>query len=66
MKKLIIIFSGLLIIGCNNEKPKGEFVVTGIIKGVPDQKIYLDEVFFNSSLPQVIDTGNMDNEQYDG
>jgi hypothetical protein len=52
------------MIGCNNEKPKGEFVVTGVIKDAPDQKIYLDEVFFNSSLPQVIDTAKLENGKF--
>ena len=64
MKKLIIIVGSLWIIGCNNEKPKGEFIVSGEIKGAPDQQIYLDEVFFNSNLPQTIDTSNLKNGKF--
>ena len=64
MRKLIIIVGSLWIIGCNNEKPKGEFIVSGEIKGAPDQQIYLDEVFFNSNLPQTIDTSNLKNGKF--
>ena len=64
MRKLIIIVGSLWIIGCNNEKPKGEFIVSGEIIGAPDQQIYLDEVFFNSNLPQTIDTSNLKNGKF--
>jgi thiol-disulfide isomerase/thioredoxin len=64
MKKLLVIICGVLIFSCNNEKLKGEFTVTGEIKEAPDQQIFLDEVFFNQSLPQVIDTGSLQNGKF--
>jgi Peroxiredoxin len=64
MKKLFVITCSLLIIGCNHEKLKGEFTVTGEIKDAPDQEIFLDEVFFNQSLPQVEDTAKLQHGKF--
>ncbi|MGB4844636.1 MAG: TlpA disulfide reductase family protein [Ferruginibacter sp.] len=60
MKKL---FSAVVIaaalISCNNNTGKGKFTVEGEIKSAPDQKIYLEELFFSERKPEVLDTGNI-------
>ncbi|MEP6615205.1 MAG: thioredoxin-like domain-containing protein [Ginsengibacter sp.] len=65
MKKLLVIACYcFLILGCKQEKVKGEFTVSGTIKDAPDQKIFLDEIYFNQSLPQVIDTAKVENGRF--
>jgi peroxiredoxin len=61
MKKIFVISSiCFLLCGCNTEsKPKGQFVVSGQIQNAPNQKIFLEEVFFSSKAPLVIDTAEV-------
>ena len=61
MKKIFVInWFCFLIFGCNTEpKPKGQFVVNGKIENAPNQKIFLEEVFFSSKPPVVIDTAEI-------
>jgi thiol-disulfide isomerase/thioredoxin len=60
MKKLFsIIIVALVLTSCNNKSAKGTFTVTGEIKSAPDQKVYLDQLFFSNDDPQVLDTADM-------
>lgn len=59
MKNLFVLLLGLVIISCHSEKRKGEFTVSGEIRNVPDQKVYLEEIFFDQTPPQIIDTINL-------
>jgi peroxiredoxin len=60
MKKIFsIIVIALTIASCNNKSAKGTFTVTGEIKSAPDQKVYLDQLFFSNDDPQVLDTAEM-------
>ena len=52
-----VVVTGLF--ACNNEERKGEFVVNGEIKNAPDQKVYLEELFFSQKEPLVLDTANI-------
>ncbi len=56
MKKILIFICSVCLIACHTEKTKGEFTVSGEIKNAPDQKIYLEELFFSQKAPQIIDT----------
>ena len=49
----------LILFSCNNDTEKGKFVLTGEIKNLPDQKIYLEELFFNQKDPEVLDTAEI-------
>jgi len=64
MKKIFIITCCTLLFSCGNEKPKGEFTVSGKIKNAPDQQVYLEEVFFSEKEPQVIDTAKLSNGKF--
>ena len=65
MRKLFFILPlAIMIFSCKNEKIKGEFVVTGKISGVQDQKLFLDEVFFDRNVPQVLDTSTLENGRF--
>jgi hypothetical protein len=56
MKKLIFILCCITFFSCKNENVTGKFTVTGEIKNAEDQKIFLEEVHFSQTAPQVIDT----------
>lgn len=64
MKKILIIACIAVCFSCNEKKIKGEFTVSGFIKNAPDQKVFLEEVFFSDKAPQVIDTGNVVNGKF--
>src|ERR1700761_7116776 len=57
MKKAIVIIAGILFLAsCKMHKDNGKFTITGEIKNAPDQKIYLEELYFSDKDPQVLDT----------
>jgi peroxiredoxin len=65
MKKIVfaaIILSALS--SCNNAADKGKFTVNGQLKNAPDQKIYLEELYFGQKDPEVIDTAEIKNGQF--
>src|SRR5258706_584316 len=64
MKKIFIIIWCTLLFSCSNEKPKGEFTVSGKIKNAPNQKVYLEEVFFSEKEPLVIDTAKLSDGKF--
>ncbi|HTC01713.1 MAG TPA: TlpA disulfide reductase family protein [Ferruginibacter sp.] len=60
MKKLLsIITVAIVLVSCNHKSAKGTFTVSGEIKNAPDQKVYLDQLFFSNDDPQVLDTAEM-------
>jgi peroxiredoxin len=65
MKKLLIItVCTAVLLSFNNKSEKGKFTVTGQIKNAPDQKIYLEELFFSEKDPEVLDTGEIKNGKF--
>jgi peroxiredoxin len=65
MKKL---FSGVMIaavlFSCNTNGDKGRFTLDGDLKSSPDQKIYLEELYFSEKQPEVLDTGEIKNGKF--
>jgi peroxiredoxin len=60
MKQIITtIFIAIIFASCNNVDNKNVFTVNGNIKNTPDQKVYLEELFFNKKDPEVIDTADV-------
>ena len=53
MKKLIaIIVCTAVLASCKNAgNTTGKFTVNGQIKNAPDQKVYLEELFFSDKTP---------------
>jgi peroxiredoxin len=66
MKKILAVaVVAAILISCNNKADKGMFTLSGEIKSVPDQKIYLEQVFFNPDKPaEVLDTGELKNGKF--
>jgi peroxiredoxin len=60
MKKLItVLLVAVTIVSCNHKSAKGTFSISGDIKNAPDQKVYLDQLFFSNEDPQVLDTAEL-------
>ena len=65
MKKVLaIVCFAAVLLSCKHDEPKGKFVVSGQIKNAPDQKVYLEELFFSDKNPEVLDTGEIKNGNF--
>ena len=65
MKKLIsIVLLSIVLFSCNNGDNKGTFTVNGQLKNAPDQKVFLEELYFNQKDPEVIDTAEIKNGKF--
>lgn len=65
MKKLLICIA--IVIGasaCNQQGDKGKFTIKGNLKNIDNQKVYLEELFFNNNNPQVLDTAELKDGQF--
>jgi len=59
MKKLLIPVILVFALSCKNNVPKGAFEVSGDISHAENQKVYLDEIFFDNRPPEVLDSIDM-------
>ncbi len=66
MKKILCLLSvAVILFSCNNNAAdKGRFVVNGQLKNAPDQKVYLEELYFSQTDPEVIDTAEIKNGKF--
>jgi peroxiredoxin len=65
MKKIFVIACSCFFLACNTQsKSKGEFVVNGEIKNAPDQRIFLEELYFNQKPPMIIDSSQLVKEKF--
>ncbi len=64
MKKFGIAIIAIMLVSCNAQHGKGKFSVIGEIKNAPDQKIYLEELFFSQRNPEVLDTAVLKNGKF--
>lgn len=59
MNKIFIFLSFLFLGSCTSQQKTGSFKVNGELKNAPDQKVFLEQLFFNQSPPLVLDTAEM-------
>jgi peroxiredoxin len=59
MNKIIIFLASVFLFSCASQHKAGGFKVSGELKNAPDQKVFLEQIFFNQSPPQVLDTAEM-------
>ena len=65
MKKLLsLVAAAVILFSCNNAGEKGKFTVNGQLKNVPDQQVYLEELFFGQKDAEVIDTAAIKNGKF--
>ena len=60
MRKIVLlVIMAASLAGCNSKDEKGKFTLNGDVKNVPDQQVYLEQLFFTSQEPQVLDTADI-------
>ena len=59
MNKIILFLSALFLFSCASQHKTGSFKINGELKDAPDQKVFLEQIFFNQNPPQVLDTAKM-------
>ncbi len=65
MQKILKTIVGLLILSaCNNADTLGKFTVVGNIKNIENQKVYVEELYFNDKNPAVLDTAEIKNGSF--
>ncbi len=65
MKRIILPLTiALGLFSCNNKSENGRFTLAGELKNAPDQKIYLEQLFFSQKDPEVLDTAVIKNGKF--
>jgi len=65
MNKIVTIcIAALILVSCNGNNEKGKFTLAGEIKNLPDQKIFLEEIYFSQKNPEVVDTAEIKNGKF--
>ena len=65
MKKICVAaLCTVILLSCNTKSEQGKFTIIGQIKNAPNQKIYLEELFFSEKDPEVLDTAEIKNGQF--
>lgn len=59
MKKIFLFLSVLFILSCTSKHQNGLFTVSGHLENAEDQKVFLEQLFFNQNAPQILDTAEM-------
>jgi len=61
MKKFLFATLVIIAASCGNQQGANKFSVNGNIKGLGDQKIYLEQLYFSEKNPEVVDTADVKN-----
>ncbi|HEX2683061.1 MAG TPA: DUF4369 domain-containing protein, partial [Ferruginibacter sp.] len=65
MKKIIgAAVIAAILVSCNSKDDKGKFTLSGDLKSSPDQKIYLEQLYFSEKQPEVLDTAEIKNGKF--
>ncbi len=56
---LALTITATMLFSCNASEEKGTFTLKGDLKNIPDQQVYLEQLFFSQQDPQVLDTANV-------
>src|SRR5665213_153427 len=65
MKKVFIFISTLFLLSCHSTEKPGLFTVSGKLNGALDQKVYLEQIFFNQKAPQILDTSSLSKASFE-
>ncbi len=52
------------LLGCKSKNEQGKFSLAGEIKNLPDQKIFLEQLYFGPRDPEVLDTAVIKNGKF--
>lgn len=59
-----LVVLGMFLNSCKSEDEKGKFTLSGEVKNVPNQQVYLEQLFFTSQEPQVLDTSSIEDGKF--
>lgn len=66
MKKIVVlVIVSFVLFSCKSKTDTGRFYLAGEIKNIPDQKIYLEQLFFTQKDPEVLDTAEIKNGKFE-
>ncbi|MEO6406355.1 MAG: TlpA disulfide reductase family protein [Ferruginibacter sp.] len=62
---LAFVILSLIFFSCkNNPEEKGSFKINAEIKNIENQKVFLEQLYFNNSQPEVLDTAEIVNGKF--
>ncbi|MBL0357659.1 MAG: AhpC/TSA family protein [Chitinophagaceae bacterium] len=61
---LKICLVAMILISCKGMDSSNRFTLNGEIKNLPDQKIYLEQLYFSEKNPEVLDTAEVKNGKF--
>lgn len=64
MQKLTGLLVLAFLIGCGNKEDANKFSITGDIKNLPDQQVYLEQIYFGGKNPEILDTADVKNGKF--
>ena len=65
IRKITLCFTVIiLLVSCKSQTEKGEFTLTGEVKNIGDQDIYLEQLYFSQKNPEVMDTASIKNGKF--
>ena len=60
MKRIFyLLIAATFMFSCNNKSTSGEFTIHGELKNAPDQKVYLEQLYFNQNPLLIVDTADL-------
>jgi peroxiredoxin len=66
MKRILyLLIATTFLFSCNNKSSSGEFTIHGELKGAPDQKVFLEQLYFNQNPLLIVDTAEMKNGKFE-
>lgn len=66
MKRFIhIVLACVFIVSCSERKNETAFTLKGDLKNTPDQKIYLEQLYFSQKDPDILDTADIRNGKFE-
>ena len=66
MKRILyLLIAATFLFSCNSKNSSGEFTIHGELKGAPDQKVFLEQLYFNQNPLLIVDTAEMKNGQFE-
>lgn len=63
-KYFILVLMVTALFSCNQKTEKGHFIVNASIKNIENQKVFLEQLYFNNSQSQLIDTSEIINGKF--
>ncbi len=64
MKKIVIFVSALFLFSCTSTHTNGLFTINGNLENAPDQHVYLEQLHFDETPPQILDSSEMKNGKF--